>query len=77
MNATLFETASRLPLAERVELAEALWESIQAEGYEPALTPAQARELDRRMEEHRRTPDAAIPWNQVKSELEEKYGSKA
>jgi len=35
MNSTLLETAKKLPLAERVELAEVLWETIAAEGYEP------------------------------------------
>lgn len=74
MNATLFETAKRLPLAERVELAEALWENIAAEGHEPALTPAQAAELDRRLEEHNRRPETGVPWEQVKAQLEKKYG---
>ncbi len=74
MNATLLETVKKLPLAERVELAEALWENIADEGYEPALTPAQAAELDRRLEEHRRHPDTGIPWEQVKAELEKKHG---
>ncbi len=75
MNATLLETAKKLPLAERVELAEALWENIAAEGYEPPIIPAQAAELDRRLEEHRRHPEAGIPWEQVKGGLEKKHGS--
>ena len=74
---TLFETAKRLPLAERVELAEALWEDIQAEGYEPALTPAQADALDQRLEEYRRHPETGVLWERVQAELEQKYGSKA
>ncbi len=72
MNATLLETAKKLPLAERVELAEALWEDIAAEGYEPPITPAQAAELDRRLEEHRRHPEAGVPWEQVEAGLEKK-----
>ncbi len=74
MNADLLEAAKALPLAERIELAEAIWESITNEGHEPPLTPAQAEELDRRLEEHRRNPQAGIPWEQVKAELEKKYG---
>jgi len=77
MNETLFENAKRLPLAERVELAEALWEDIAAEGYEPALTAAQGAELDRRLEAHRQNPETAIPWEQVKAELEKKHGRPA
>ena len=74
MNADLLEAAKALPLPERIELAEALWESITGEGHEPPLTPAQADELDRRLEEHRRDPKSGIPWEQVKVELDQKYG---
>ena len=49
-------------------------ESITSEGYEPLVTPAQADELDRRLEEHRRDPKSGIPWEQVKVELDQKYG---
>ena len=35
----------------------------------------QAEELDRCLEEHRRNPQTGIPWEQVKAELDEKYGS--
>jgi len=65
VDTTLFETAKRLPLAERVELAEALWEDIRAEGYQPPLTPAQADELDRRLEDYRRHPETGVLWDQV------------
>lgn len=75
MNANLLEAAKALPLPERIHLAEALWESITDEGHEPPLTPAQAQELDRRLEEHRRNPQTGIPWEQVKAELDQKYGS--
>ena len=74
MNADLLEAAKALPLPERIELAEALWESITGEGHDPLLTPAQADELDRRLEEHRRDPKSGIPWEQVKVELDQKYG---
>jgi putative addiction module component (TIGR02574 family) len=69
------KAAKALPLPERIHLAEALWESITDEGHEPPLTPAQAQELDRRLEEHRRNPQTGIPWEQVKAELDQKYGS--
>jgi putative addiction module component (TIGR02574 family) len=75
MKANLLEAAKALPLAERIDLAEALWESITDEGHEPPLTPAQSEELDRRLEEHRRNPQTGIPWEQVKAELSRKYDS--
>ena len=73
MNTNLLEAAKALPLPERIDLAEALWESITDEGHEPPLTPAQAEELDRRLEEHRRNPQTGIPWQQVQAELDQKY----
>ena len=73
MNAALLEAAKALPLPERIELAEALWEDISKAGYEPPLTPAQTAEIDRRVEEHKKNPHAAIPWEQLKAELEQKY----
>jgi len=33
MNADLLEAAKALPLPDRIELAEALWESITGEGH--------------------------------------------
>ena len=74
MNTELLTTAKALPLPERIELAEALWDSITQEGYEPPLTPAQMSEIDHRLEEHRRNPEPAIPWEQVKAELDQKHG---
>jgi putative addiction module component (TIGR02574 family) len=68
----LLDAAKALPLSEQIELAEALWENIADAGYEPPLSGAQAAELDRRVEEHRRNPEAAVPWNQVRAELERK-----
>ena len=55
MQINLIESAKALPLAERVELFDALWETLRQDGYEPALTPAQAAELDCRLEAHRRS----------------------
>ena len=74
MNADLLEAVKALPLPERIEMAEALWESITDEGHEPPLTSAQAEELDRRLDEYRRNPRAGIPWEKVKEELAQKYG---
>jgi putative addiction module component (TIGR02574 family) len=52
--------ARELPLAQRIELLDALWESVAEEGYEPPLTPAEAAERDRRLAAHHRDPDAVI-----------------
>ena len=69
MSSNFVDTAKRLPLAERIELVEALWESITQDGYEPSLTPEQADELDRRVEAHRRNPDDVVAWESIEGEL--------
>ena len=74
MSTSILDTARSLPLSERIELVEALWESIIQDGYEPDLTPAQADELDRRLAEHERNPDDVVAWETVKADLESKYG---
>jgi len=68
------DAAKALPLSERVKFAEAVWESIAEEGHDPELSAVQAAELDRRLEEHRRNPTSGIPWEEVKGDLERKYG---
>jgi putative addiction module component (TIGR02574 family) len=69
MSSNLVDTVRRLPLAERIELVEALWESMTQEGYEPPLTPEQAAELDRRVEAHRRNPNDVVSWESIKEDL--------
>jgi putative addiction module component (TIGR02574 family) len=44
------------------------------EGYDPPVTPVQAAELERRLEEDRTNPGSAIPWAQVKADLDKKFG---
>ena len=65
MDSPLVQQARALPLEQRVELIDALWETVAAEGYEPPLTHQQAEELDRRLAAHRRNPDDVIPWESI------------
>jgi putative addiction module component (TIGR02574 family) len=67
MNLDLLEEAKRLPLVDRAELFEALWESLREEGYDPDLTPAQATELDARLQDHREHPEDVVSWEEVKA----------
>jgi len=65
---------SHLSLAERIQLAEDLWDSLDDAPEALELTPAQRAELDRRLEEHRLHPEAAIPWEQVRADLFKRGG---
>jgi putative addiction module component (TIGR02574 family) len=61
----------KLPADDRAELAIALWESLEEAERDGVfeLTDEQRRELDRRWEEHRRNPTAAVPWSEVRRRL--------
>jgi putative addiction module component (TIGR02574 family) len=59
-----------LSVAERIQLAEDIWDSIPAENPESAaLTPLQLQELQARLDAHDQDPSTAIPWEQVRAEL--------
>jgi putative addiction module component (TIGR02574 family) len=53
--------------AEKVELLDAVWESLEADG--PSLTEAQRAELDYRIARHEQNPSDVIPWEQVRAGL--------
>lgn len=55
--------------AERIQLAEDIWDSVVAAPEALALTPAQKKELDRRLAAYRRNPDAGSPWADVKKRI--------
>ncbi len=61
----------KLSPSERVDLALALWESLDEPDREAvlALSPEQAAEFDRRLAEHRATPTSAIPWEEVRKKF--------
>jgi putative addiction module component, TIGR02574 family len=73
MNSELVSNAINLPLAERIELIDLLWESIAEQGYEPPLTAEQATELDRRLEAHRRNPGDVVSWDSIKEGILNRY----
>ncbi len=59
-----------LSVAERIHLVEDIWDSIATENPEAAaLTTAQLRELQRRLDAHDQDPSSAVPWESVRSEL--------
>lgn len=59
-----------LSVAERIQLAEDLWDSI-ATGDSPrlALDDEQQVEIEGRLAAHALDPASAIPWEQVRAEL--------
>jgi putative addiction module component (TIGR02574 family) len=59
----------RMSADERLRLVQEIWDSIADEAESTALTEAQQQEVDRRWAAHLANPQAAIPWEQVESEI--------
>jgi putative addiction module component (TIGR02574 family) len=58
-----------LPVAERVKLVQAIWDSV-SEVPEPfPLSDVEREKIDRRLEAYRRDPEAASPWSEVKERI--------
>ncbi len=69
MSDTLSELFKLSP-AERIQLAEDLWDSVAADPEaHPPLTDAQCAEIERRLDEHARNPSAAKSWDEVRARL--------
>jgi putative addiction module component (TIGR02574 family) len=60
---------SQLSVAERIQLAEDLWDSILEHQEEIPLTEAQQKELDRRLENYEKNPNSGSTWQEVKKRL--------
>lgn len=68
MTAALKEL-EKLPVAERVQLVEDLWDSIARSHDELPVPQWQKDELDRRKERYRRNPDSGLSWEEVKQSI--------
>lgn len=58
-----------LPVADRLELIEQLWDSLESEAAELAVPEWHRAELDRRLAAHAANPSAARPWDEVKADI--------
>jgi len=58
-----------LPAADRVEIAQLIWESVFEHPEAVSLTHAQKDELERRWRAFEQNPDEGEPWDDVKRSL--------
>jgi putative addiction module component (TIGR02574 family) len=58
-----------LPVQERIHLVEMIWESIAAFPQALEVSPELKSELNIRMAEFERDPEAGYSWDQVKAKL--------
>lgn len=72
MRSDLLGEVRALSVAERIELAEAIWDTVAEDaGLDALAVPAShQQELDRRLAEIRANPDVGSAWDEVRSRLE-------
>ena len=63
-------TVKQLPRKDQINLVQELWQIVNPENSELRMTPAQIADLDRRIDELERNPEAVRPWSEVKKEIE-------
>ena len=61
---------SHLSPAERIQLAEELWDRL--EPTEVPVDPTLAADLERRAEAHRREPERGRPWRDVLDDIDQR-----
>ena len=61
--------ALQLPVDERLEIAEAIWESVEISAVQPPLADWQREILDERMAEDDADPEAGSHWEEVKRRI--------
>ncbi len=64
------EELTRLPLDERLEIVEALWDSIAADSRDLPVSPEQAAILDERLADLEAAPEAGRPWSEFRRTLD-------
>jgi len=71
MSPALLAEAAKLSIPERIELVEAIWDTIAAEPAALPIPKAHREELDRRLKDLADDPDAGSPWEEVRTRLEQ------
>jgi putative addiction module component (TIGR02574 family) len=65
MSSKALDEALRLPVSERVQLVQEIWDSVVAESAAVPVTKKQKAELDRRLADLDAHPEAERPWSEV------------
>lgn len=64
---SVLRAVESLPIGDRIRLVQDVWDRLGNQGSELELTEEMKAELDRRVEELDRNPEAGIPWEVVKA----------
>lgn len=67
---SLIEEARKMPVAERIRIAEELWDSLSEEQLDFPLTQEQRDELETRLADYEAHPEAGASWEDVRARIE-------
>lgn len=67
MDTLTLQNINQMSIDERIQLAEALWDSIPVES--DPLTESQCQELDHRLADYHQNPNAGATWKEVKARI--------
>ncbi|MDP8240113.1 MAG: addiction module protein [Candidatus Hatepunaea meridiana] len=67
-----YTAIKQLSIAERILLAEKIWDSIAAEQELMEVTKAQKDELDHRIDFYHASPDEGASWDEIKGRVKKK-----
>jgi putative addiction module component (TIGR02574 family) len=67
----LLEEAMRLPARERLQLIDALWQTLSEEDI--PITAEERALLDARLADFEANPEDQSPWREVKARLEDRH----
>ena len=59
----------QLPVSERIQLIEDLWDTIAEDPTSVGLTPEHIAELDQRLDELEANPTSGTPWETVRQRI--------
>ena len=70
---SLLADASRLPVVDRIQLIEALWDTVPADSL-PPLTDEWQEEIRRRSAEYESGSVQTVPWEQIRADALRRVG---
>jgi putative addiction module component (TIGR02574 family) len=71
MKRSLLAEAAKLSVPKRIELVEAIWDTVAADLDKSPIPESHKAELDRRLADLEENPDAESPWEEVRARLEQ------
>ncbi len=72
MSSAVLDEILKLSVEDRIRIAQEIWDSVAADEKAVPVTQEQKDELDRRLEDMARNPNAGRSWEEFRSELERK-----